>query len=73
MNDDEIILSYEQSNKIFHMPTDTITKASVKSKKHHNIQEPARTVDILSAIKHNSWMSASKCANANSTTILTPE
>ena len=40
---DDFILTREKYNKIFHRPTRTTTPASVKSKLHHMIREPAHT------------------------------
>ena len=39
INNNDFILIYEQSNKVFHMPTDTTTKASVKKQMHHNLRD----------------------------------
>ena len=38
MNNDEYILTDEQSNKVFCIPTGTTTKESAKSKMHHNLR-----------------------------------
>ena len=37
-NNDELILTDEQSNKVFHMPTGTTTKESVNTKMNHNLR-----------------------------------
>ena len=55
------------------MPTITTIRASVKSKMHHNLGEPAITVDMVPALKHNSFMSARKFADENYITVLTPK
>ena len=40
---------------------------------HHNLIDPARKVDMVTALKHNSLMSASNFADENYITVLTPE
>ena len=55
------------------MPTGETTKASTISKLHHNVREPARSVDMVPALKHNSLLSGPKFADANYITVLTPE
>ena len=54
---DNFILTNEVSSKIFHMPTGDTTKASTIAKLHHKLREPARTVDMVPALKHNSLIS----------------
>ena len=73
MNNSEFILTYEQSENLFHMPTGTTTKTSVKSKIYHNLRYPTRTVDMVPALKHNSLMSAIKFMDANYIKVLIPE
>ena len=58
--------------KVFHLPNGATTKASREGKLHHNIREPARTVNILPELKHNSLLSGSKFADGGYTTVLTP-
>jgi hypothetical protein len=60
------------SNKIFCMPTGDTTPASTIAKLHHDVREPARTVDMVPALKHNSLISGPKFADANYITVLTP-
>ena len=60
------------SNKIFHLPNGQTAAASNIAKLKLNLREPARTVDIVPDLKHNSLISASKFADANYITILTP-
>ena len=62
----------EISNKIFCMPTGDTTPASTIAKLHHDVREPARTVDMVPALKHNSLISGPKFADANYITVLTP-
>ena len=61
----EFILTDEKSNKVLHMPTNKTTKASVRSKMHHNLLDPSRTVDMVPALKHNSLISEREFADAN--------
>ena len=53
INNNEFILTDEQSKKIFNMPTGTTTKASVKSKMYHNHRDTSRKVNMLPALKQN--------------------
>ena len=62
----------EKSSKVFHMPTGETTPASTISKLHHGVREPAKTVDMVPALKHNSLISGPKFADANYVTVLTP-
>ena len=55
------------------MPTGTTTKASVKTKMHHNLRYPNRIVDMVPALKHNSLISTSKLLDTNYITVLTPK
>ena len=55
------------------MPTGTTTKASVKPKMFHNLRETARTVYMVTSLKHNLFISESKFVDANYTTVLTLE
>ena len=67
---DNFILMSEKSNKIFLMLTGTTAPASVKAKLHHMVREPARTLDMVPNLKHNSLMSDRKFANAQYITFL---
>ena len=62
----------ELSNKIFHLPNGQTATASNIAKLKLNLREPARTVGIVPDLKHNSLISASKFADVNYITILTP-
>ena len=53
------------------MSTGTTTKESVKSNMYHNLRVPARTVDIVSALKRNVLMSTGKFAGANYIIVMT--
>ena len=53
------------------MPTGTTAPASFKAKLHHMVRDPARTVDMVPNLKHNSLMSAGKIADAQYITVLT--
>ena len=44
----------------------------MEAKLHHDVREPARTVDILPELKHNALISGSKFADGGYTTVLTP-
>ena len=54
------------------MPTGETTTATNQALLRHDVREPARTVDMVPALEHNSLLSASKFADANYITILTP-
>ena len=71
--EDNFIPTNNPSHKNFHLPTGQTTKASKEAKLHHKLREPARTVDIVPELKHNSLLSGSKFADANYVTILTPD
>ena len=55
------------------MPTCTTPKASVKANMNNNLRELSRIVDMVPALKHNLLMTASKFADANYITVLTPK
>ena len=69
---DHFIPTAEPSRKVFFMPTGETTPASTISKLHHEVREPARTVDMVPGLKHNSLLSGPKFADANYITLLTP-
>ena len=69
---DDFIPTNQPSNKVFHVPTGHVTRASMQAKLHHKVREPARTVDMVPGLKHNSLISGGKFADANYVTILTP-
>ena len=54
------------------MPTGETTAVSTQAKLYHDFCEPAKTVDIVPQLKHNSLISRSKFANASYITFLTP-
>ena len=54
------------------MPNGNTTKASKEAKLHHDVREPAKTVDIVPELQHNSLISGSKFADADYVIILTP-
>ena len=62
----------ELSHKVFHLPNGDTAKASTRAKLHLKLRDPARTVDMVPDLKHNSLISASKFADANYITVLTP-
>ena len=71
----EFILTDEPSNKVFHIPTITMVKASVNPKMHHNPRKPVRMIDMVPVLQHNSLIliSASKFVDANYIKFLTPK
>ena len=69
---DEFTPTNEASTKIFHLPNGQTTAATNKAKLKLDVREPARTVDMVPELKHNSLISASKFVDANYITILTP-
>ena len=54
INNNEFILTDEPSIQIFHMPTGTTEKASIKAKMHHNLQDPAMAVYMVTGILYDS-------------------
>ena len=62
----------QRSHKIFHMPTGETTSASTQAKLFHNVREPAKTVDMVPQLQHNSLISGGKFADANYIKVLTP-
>ena len=54
------------------MTTENTTPSSVQEKLHHDVREPARTVDIVPALKQNYLLSGSNFSDANYVTVLTP-
>jgi hypothetical protein len=66
---DTYIQTTERSNKTFHVPTGTTATATNIAKLVHKVREPARTIDMVPAIKHNSLLSTSKFAEADYITV----
>ena len=64
--------SNEISHKVFHLPNGDTAKASTQAKLHLQLRESAHTGDMVPDLKHNSLISASKFADANYITVLTP-
>ena len=54
------------------MPNGATAAATNQAKLKLKLRDPARTVDIVPDLKHNSLISASKFADANYITVLTP-
>ena len=69
---DHLIPTSEPSGKVFTLPDGTLTPASTKSKLHHNVREPARTVDMVPALKSNTLLSGPKFADTDYITVLVP-
>ncbi len=61
------------SGKVFHLPTGHITTASHQAKLLLDVREPAKTVDIVPGLKHNSILSVRKFADAGYVTVLSPD
>ena len=62
----------QKLQKIFHMPTYETTAAIKQAKLFHNVCEPAKTVDMVPQLQHNSLISGAKFSDANYITVLTP-
>ena len=73
MTGDPFQTTTEPSGKVFAMPDGRTTKASTKSKLLLDVREPAKTVDMVLGLRHNTLLSASKFANAGYVAVLTPE
>ena len=69
---DDFIETDQPSNKVFYMPTGNNTPASTIAKLKQDTREPARNVDMVPALRHNSLLSGSKFADTNYITVLTP-
>ena len=70
---DEFIPTDKLLQEVFEMPTGEETKASTKTKFHHKVREPARTVDMVPNLSQKSLLSVSKFSDAKYVTVLTPE
>ena len=57
------------SNKVFTLPNGETTAASTKAKLHLDLREPAKSVDMVPALKGQSLLSGSKLAEAGYTAI----
>ena len=68
----DLINTGEPSHKTFHLPTGHTAEASTKAKLHHNVRDPARNVEMVPDLQHNSLISGPKFADANYITVLTP-
>ena len=60
------------SYKTFHMPTSETTAANTQAELFHDVREPAKTVDVVTQLQHNSLISGGKSADVNYITVLTP-
>ena len=54
------------------MPTGETISASTQAKLFHDVCEPAKTVDMVPQLQHNSLISGGKFADTNYITVLTP-
>jgi hypothetical protein len=57
------------STAVFHLPNGALAPATTKIKLLHNVREPARSVNIVSALVKNSLLSTNKFAKAGYTII----
>ena len=64
MVEDPFIQTNKPSTKIFALADGHATAGSNIVKLHHNVREPARTVEIMSALKDNSLLSGGKFSQA---------
>ena len=55
----------QKTHKIFYIPTGETTSFSTQAKLYHDVREPAKTVDMVPQLQHNSLMSGGKFADAN--------
>ena len=62
--DDPFIPTNQRSTKVFALADGHATPATTVAKLHHAVCEPARTVDIVPALKGNSLLSGRKFAKA---------
>ena len=61
----------QKSHKIFHIPTGETTATSTQAKLFHDVCDPAKTVDMVPQLHHNSLIRGGKFADANYITVLT--
>ena len=54
------------------MTTGETTAANTQAKLYHGVHEPAKTVDMVPQLRHNSLIIGGKFADANYITVLTP-
>ena len=47
----------QKPHKIFHIPTGETITASTQAKLYHDVREPAKTVDMVPQLQHNSLIS----------------
>ncbi|KAL7527578.1 hypothetical protein ACHAWF_006212 [Thalassiosira exigua] len=73
MTGDPYIHTDEPSGKMFHMPDGNTAAAANKSKLHHEVRGPSRTVDMVHAPEHNSLLSTGKFAEAGYATLFLPD
>ncbi len=57
------------STTVFHLPDGAIAPAMTRNKLLHNVREPARSFNIVPALKENSLLSTNKFAKAGYTVI----
>ena len=66
---DSLILTGRPSTKVVSMPTGATVTGSEQGLMHYNLRSPARAVDIIPALKHNSLISVPKLSQAQYITV----
>ena len=61
----------QKSHKVFHITTGETTAATTQAKLYHDVREPAKNVDMVPQLQHNSLISGGKFVDANYITVLT--
>ena len=69
MVEDPFIQTNKPSTKIFALADGHATAGSNVEKLHHNVREPARTVDMVPAFKENSLLSGGNFSQAGYVTV----
>ena len=62
----------QKLHKIFHNTTGEKTSASAQAKIYHDVREPAKNVNMVPQLQHNSLISGGKFSDTNYITVLTP-
>ena len=61
---DLLVLTTEDSSKVFHLPNGATALASKVAKLQNHVREPARTVDMVPDLVHNTLLSDRKFSDA---------
>ena len=70
---DPFVLTGRQSMKVFQMSFGHTANMTAEAQLHTEVRKPARTVDIVPALKCNSLLSISKFAEASYIIMFTPD